>query len=387
MMRRRLWASLLGCVGITALLLIFNLAFRNTPVLGLDLQGGVSVVLAPEEGASGDDLIVIRDLIRDELENRGIAEPDVRVEGSNIIVDLPGVKDQRDALDAVDVAGIVTLRPVFACAGEATTGTSVPSSVPDSGPTTTGGASVGSRRPVDVGRGLDLDVTDDHGGTSRVRQPQCGTADHRAGHDRAADDDHVAGATTTTVPGATTTSTVATAQPETTVLRQLGGGSCLVGPAGAGGEDIFERNGARSSCPSSSAGPSSSTSARRARARGTPSPSSATPAPRRARAGSWRSCSTTSCSRRRSVNQASVHRLGPDQRQLHGRRGPFARPGAQPRRLPDRRRGAPRRHRLAHARRGLDACVDRRRARRHRPAADPADRSSTGGSPCSSPPG
>ena len=85
---------------------------RNTPALGLDLQGGVSVVLAPEAGASGDDLIVIRDLIRNELENRGIAEPDVRVEGSNIVVDLPGVKDQREALDAVDVAGIVTLRPV-----------------------------------------------------------------------------------------------------------------------------------------------------------------------------------------------------------------------------------------------------------------------------------
>ena len=53
MRRRRLWASLLGCVGITALLLIFNLAFRNTPVLGLDLQGGVSVVLAPGGGGDG----------------------------------------------------------------------------------------------------------------------------------------------------------------------------------------------------------------------------------------------------------------------------------------------------------------------------------------------
>ena len=82
MIRRRLWASLLGCVGVTVVLLLLNLAFRNTPVLGLDLQGGVSVVLSPTEGASGDDLLVIRDLIRDELENRGIAEPDVRVEGS-----------------------------------------------------------------------------------------------------------------------------------------------------------------------------------------------------------------------------------------------------------------------------------------------------------------
>src|SRR4029453_19255511 len=113
--RSRLWASLLGIVFISASLLALNLALGNTPVLGLDLRGGVSVILAATEGAGDDDLIVIRDLIRDELEQRGIAEPDVRVEGSNVIVDLPGVKDQQDALDAVDIAGIVTFRPVFGC--------------------------------------------------------------------------------------------------------------------------------------------------------------------------------------------------------------------------------------------------------------------------------
>jgi len=114
--RSRLWASLLGIVIASAALLVANLALGNTPVLGLDLRGGVSVILASTEGAGDDDLIVIRDLIRDELEQRGIAEPDVRVEGSNVIVDLPGVKDQQDALDAVDIAGIVTLRPVLQCA-------------------------------------------------------------------------------------------------------------------------------------------------------------------------------------------------------------------------------------------------------------------------------
>ncbi len=51
MTRRRLWASLLGCVGITVALLALNLVLRNTPALGLDLQGGVSVVLAPPRPA------------------------------------------------------------------------------------------------------------------------------------------------------------------------------------------------------------------------------------------------------------------------------------------------------------------------------------------------
>lgn len=113
MIRRRLWISLIGIVTVAIVLLGTNLIARNEPVLGLDLQGGISVVLVPEGDATGEDLTIIRDLIRDELENRGIAEPDVRVEGENIVVDLPGVKDQRDALEAVDVAGIVSLRPVI----------------------------------------------------------------------------------------------------------------------------------------------------------------------------------------------------------------------------------------------------------------------------------
>src|SRR3954452_5956980 len=140
MTRRRLWASLLGCVGITVALLLVNLGLRNTPALGLDLQGGVSVVLAPESGASSGDLIVIRDLIRNELENRGIAEPDVRVEGSNIVVDLPGVKDQRQALDAVDVAGIVTLRPVLGCTAAPDPNATTTTTTPGATTTTVAGA-------------------------------------------------------------------------------------------------------------------------------------------------------------------------------------------------------------------------------------------------------
>jgi preprotein translocase subunit SecD len=111
-MRRRLWTSLIGVVLIVIATLAYNVATDNTPILGLDLQGGVSVILAPVEPATAEDLVVIRDLSRDELERRGIAEPDVRVQGDTIVVDLPGVRDQEDALSAVDVSGVVELRPV-----------------------------------------------------------------------------------------------------------------------------------------------------------------------------------------------------------------------------------------------------------------------------------
>lgn len=112
-MKRRLWTSLIAVVLIVLITLGFNIATDNTPILGLDLQGGVSVILAPTETATAEELTVIRDLIRSELERQGIAEPDVRVQGQTIVVDLPGVRDQQEALSAVDVSGVVELRPVL----------------------------------------------------------------------------------------------------------------------------------------------------------------------------------------------------------------------------------------------------------------------------------
>ncbi len=112
-MRRRLWTSLIGVVLIVVITLAYNIATENTPILGLDLQGGVSVILSPTEPATAEELTVIRDQIRSELERQGIAEPDVRVQGTTIVVDLPGVRDQQEALDAVDVSGVVELRPVL----------------------------------------------------------------------------------------------------------------------------------------------------------------------------------------------------------------------------------------------------------------------------------
>lgn len=111
-MKRRLWLSLIATTLVIIVAFAGNLAASNTPKLGLDLQGGASVILEPAEDASGEDLTIVRSLIRDELERTGIAEPNVRVQGDTIVVELPGVKDQQEALDAVDVSGIVELRPV-----------------------------------------------------------------------------------------------------------------------------------------------------------------------------------------------------------------------------------------------------------------------------------
>ncbi len=122
-MKRRLWVTLIVTVVAVVGALGINLATGNEPILGLDLQGGVSVILAPDEPASPEDLLVVRDLVRSSLESNGVAEPDVRVQGTNIVVDLPGVKDKEQALRSVSVSGIVALRPVLnleSCSATAT---------------------------------------------------------------------------------------------------------------------------------------------------------------------------------------------------------------------------------------------------------------------------
>jgi preprotein translocase subunit SecD len=264
--RSSLWVSLLGIVIVSASLLALNLALGNTPVLGLDLRGGVSVILASTEDAGDDDLIVVRDLIRDELEQRGIAEPDVRVEGSNVIVDLPGVKDQQDALDAVDIAGIVSLRPVLQCAvatdtptstGDSTpTGdSSVPTAVDSSTPTTDTGSSTPT---TDTGSSTPPTGTVAAPSGFRRSVPPTDAPATSVGTTTTAVPGSAPAATTTAVPGAepaSTTTAVPITDPndpaapgEQEVLPMRGdtGEVCIVGPSGGSGE-VFARGSAEPS--------------------------------------------------------------------------------------------------------------------------------------------
>ena len=115
MSRPKQWWMLGGFTFIAVALLGLNIGLGNTPILGLDLKGGLSVIYRTAEPATEEELLVVRDLMRGQLEDFGITEPDVRVEGENIVVDLPGVTDQEAAFDALQVSGIVSLRPVVQC--------------------------------------------------------------------------------------------------------------------------------------------------------------------------------------------------------------------------------------------------------------------------------
>lgn len=93
--------------------LVANLVAGNTPALGLDLQGGASVTLQPENEFDAEGLDVAVEIIRARVDSIGVAEPEIILQGSTVIVNLPGVKDQQQALDIIGRTGELLLRPVL----------------------------------------------------------------------------------------------------------------------------------------------------------------------------------------------------------------------------------------------------------------------------------
>ena len=97
--------------------LIFIFVYMNqyTPKLGLDLQGGISVLLTAEEEPDIDLLKQAVEIMRSRIEDFGdVQEPEISITGTRgVLVQLPGLTDQEKAIDAVGTTGLLTFRPVL----------------------------------------------------------------------------------------------------------------------------------------------------------------------------------------------------------------------------------------------------------------------------------
>ena len=133
-MRRRLLWSLIGVLVVAFGGFGANLAAGNHPSLGLDLQGGASVTLEPLGTFDPAALDVAVDIIRKRVDSIGVAEPEIIRQGDTVIVNLPGVKDQKAALELVGSSGEVLLRPVKQMGTTATTTTLPTGATTTSGP-------------------------------------------------------------------------------------------------------------------------------------------------------------------------------------------------------------------------------------------------------------
>jgi preprotein translocase subunit SecD len=112
-MRRNQKTKLVAFVAVTLVLFGATLIARNRPQLGLDLQGGVSVVLKPTEQVQTDTIDQAIEIIRNRVDALGVAEPEITRQGSNVLVQLPGVKDKDRALALVGTTAELRFRPVL----------------------------------------------------------------------------------------------------------------------------------------------------------------------------------------------------------------------------------------------------------------------------------
>src|SRR5260221_8848116 len=110
-----IWLVVIAAITILALYMIWP----NNPGLfgraivvrpGLDIQGGLRVLLAADEGVAVDaaKMDQARQIIDRRVNGLGVSEPVVQVSGNNrIVVELPGIKDPKAAIDTIKQTGLL----------------------------------------------------------------------------------------------------------------------------------------------------------------------------------------------------------------------------------------------------------------------------------------
>lgn len=113
MRRLRGYTSLVVIVAVAVLALLYTFVVNNKPLLGLDLQGGVSVVLQPKNDVESSTIDEAISIIRQRVDALGVAEPEITRQGNNILIQIPGVKDKDRAIALVGQTAELQFRPVL----------------------------------------------------------------------------------------------------------------------------------------------------------------------------------------------------------------------------------------------------------------------------------
>jgi preprotein translocase subunit SecD len=211
---------------------VATLAGSSRPVLGLDLQGGTSIVLAPVKGSDVSALDAAVSIIRNRVDGLGIAEPSVSRQGDNIVIDLPGVKNAAEAQQLVGKTAELRFRQVlgtipFASAAASVSSTTAPgattTTVKGATTTTAKGATTTTAPATSTTKGNSL------GGARSVDTvPIVATRPEAETTTTAVVANPSGAAATTTAAGATTTAPGTTA---TTVPQKAAPSSCQDGKA------------------------------------------------------------------------------------------------------------------------------------------------------------
>jgi preprotein translocase subunit SecD len=143
-MRRSIW-FLSGTLVVVVGTFLLTVLSGNSPVLGLDLQGGIEVRLETVGRERPDSVLdTAVDIIRNRVDGLGVAETEVKRDGKQIVVDLPGVKDRNQARRLVGTTAELRFRPVLAGPYPCPTSTTTSSSSSTSSSTSTSSTSTGA---------------------------------------------------------------------------------------------------------------------------------------------------------------------------------------------------------------------------------------------------
>src|ERR1700731_2730465 len=83
------------------------------PKLGLDLAGGLSVVYKPTTPATQSQLNEVVTILSNRVNGLGVSGATVNVQGKNVVVSAPGVKDARRVLQLGGQTAQLFFRPVL----------------------------------------------------------------------------------------------------------------------------------------------------------------------------------------------------------------------------------------------------------------------------------
>ncbi|MFA5881289.1 MAG: protein translocase subunit SecD [Eubacteriales bacterium] len=98
--------AIIVVLAISGFLLLKYKVFQNNINLGLDLQGGVHVVLeavdTPDAPVKADSIDRVKAIIENRVNETGVKEPLIQKEGTRrLVVELAGVKDAEKAIDLI----------------------------------------------------------------------------------------------------------------------------------------------------------------------------------------------------------------------------------------------------------------------------------------------
>src|ERR1035441_5269433 len=129
--KRSLWISLLSVVAIAVIALSATLASGWSPKLGLDLDGGLSVVYQTHRPVTSTQLSTIVTIINDRV-NAGTTGATVDSQGKNeISVSIPGEKNTQQVLATLGNTAQLFFRPALCYAPSLTV---AKGKVPSTGP-------------------------------------------------------------------------------------------------------------------------------------------------------------------------------------------------------------------------------------------------------------